>query len=211
MMAEEVMYRQYFYDYNPAMDLFAGPEFIPSTLNYPVMAPAQYTNTSSDAEWMTASPGSCYSSGSTSPAYYDAATAAIQPSVTPLPEVPAPQIAAKAPSSRPLSNSARILSQIERQYEDSCCSSASDSDILANSEIPTKIKIKRGTTVPTVIKRKRRLAANARERKRMLGLNDAFDRLRQHLPGPGNDRQLSKHETLQMAQSYITALYKLLV
>lgn len=60
------------------------------------------------------------------------------------------------------------------------------------------------------IKKKRRLAANARERKRMQSLNDAFDRLRQYLPSLGNDRQLSKHETLQMAQSYITALYDLL-
>ncbi|XP_058059753.1 protein atonal-like [Anopheles bellator] len=60
------------------------------------------------------------------------------------------------------------------------------------------------------IKKKRRLAANARERKRMQSLNDAFDRLRQYLPSLGNDRQLSKHETLQMAQTYITALYELL-
>ncbi|XP_053698720.1 protein atonal-like [Sabethes cyaneus] len=60
------------------------------------------------------------------------------------------------------------------------------------------------------IKKKRRLAANARERKRMQSLNDAFDRLRQYLPSLGNDRQLSKHETLQMAQTYITALCDLL-
>ncbi|XP_052867328.1 protein atonal [Anopheles cruzii] len=64
--------------------------------------------------------------------------------------------------------------------------------------------------VSPVIKKKRRLAANARERKRMQSLNDAFDRLRQYLPSLGNDRQLSKHETLQMAQTYITALYELL-
>ncbi|XP_058117283.1 protein atonal-like [Anopheles ziemanni] len=64
--------------------------------------------------------------------------------------------------------------------------------------------------VPLQIKKKRRLAANARERKRMQNLNDAFDRLRQYLPSLGNDRQLSKHETLQMAQTYITALCELL-
>ncbi|XP_050091728.1 protein atonal-like [Anopheles aquasalis] len=64
--------------------------------------------------------------------------------------------------------------------------------------------------VPPQIKKKRRLAANARERKRMQSLNDAFDRLRQYLPSLGNDRQLSKHETLQMAQTYITALAELL-
>ncbi|XP_018323258.1 protein atonal [Agrilus planipennis] len=62
---------------------------------------------------------------------------------------------------------------------------------------------------PMVLK-KRRLAANARERRRMQHLNQAFDRLRTFLPQLGHDRQLSKYETLQMAQSYIAALYDLL-
>lgn len=57
---------------------------------------------------------------------------------------------------------------------------------------------------------KRRLAANARERKRMENLNEAFDRLRQYLPQLSNDQKLSKHETLQMAQSYISELNHLL-
>ncbi|KAK3925345.1 Protein atonal [Frankliniella fusca] len=64
------------------------------------------------------------------------------------------------------------------------------------------------------VQRRRRLAANARERRRMLNLNTAFDRLRMHLPGHlpglGADRQLSKYETLQMAQTYISALVDLL-
>lgn len=64
--------------------------------------------------------------------------------------------------------------------------------------------------VSPVVMRKRRLAANARERRRMQNLNQAFDRLRTYLPSLGNDRQLSKYETLQMAQTYITALYDLL-
>lgn len=64
--------------------------------------------------------------------------------------------------------------------------------------------------VSPLIMRKRRLAANARERRRMQNLNQAFDRLRNYLPSLGNDRQLSKYETLQMAQTYITALYDLL-
>lgn len=71
-------------------------------------------------------------------------------------------------------------------------------------------KTRRGKQVPPVVKKKRRLAANARERRRMQNLNQAFDRLRQYLPSLGNDRQLSKHETLQMAQTYITALGELL-
>ncbi|KAL5284563.1 ato family protein [Megaselia abdita] len=71
-------------------------------------------------------------------------------------------------------------------------------------------KSRRGKQVSPVVKKKRRLAANARERRRMQNLNQAFDRLRQYLPSLGNDRQLSKHETLQMAQTYITALGELL-
>lgn len=75
---------------------------------------------------------------------------------------------------------------------------------------PVTGKRRRGKAVPPTIKKKRRLAANARERRRMQNLNQAFDRLRQYLPSLSNDRQLSKHETLQMAQTYITALYELL-
>jgi Helix-loop-helix DNA-binding domain len=62
---------------------------------------------------------------------------------------------------------------------------------------------------PAVVK-KRRVAANARERRRMNGLNDAFDRLREVIPSLGNDHKLSKFETLQMAQTYINALGELL-
>ncbi|XP_076625193.1 uncharacterized protein LOC143343816 [Colletes latitarsis] len=73
----------------------------------------------------------------------------------------------------------------------------------------TMQKIKNGTPGIEVLK-KRRLAANARERRRMNSLNDAFDRLRDVVPSLGNDRKLSKFETLQMAQTYISALYELL-
>lgn len=58
--------------------------------------------------------------------------------------------------------------------------------------------------------RRRRLAANARERRRMDLLNRGFDRLRTVLPGLGPQHQLSKYETLQMAQSYIAELAELL-
>ncbi|CAN7995789.1 unnamed protein product [Ixodes hexagonus] len=61
-----------------------------------------------------------------------------------------------------------------------------------------------------VVLKKRRLAANARERRRMSSLNVAFDKLRDVVPSLGNDRKLSKFETLQMAQSYISALSELL-
>jgi len=58
--------------------------------------------------------------------------------------------------------------------------------------------------------KKRRTAANARERRRMHGLNDAFERLREVVPCLGSDKKLSKFETLQMAQTYISSLQELL-
>jgi hypothetical protein len=51
--------------------------------------------------------------------------------------------------------------------------------------------------------RYRRMIANARERRRMHEINAEFDNLRSVLPVLSNDRQFSKYETLQMAQSYI--------
>ena len=67
------------------------------------------------------------------------------------------------------------------------------------------------TKTPTVeTKKKRRMAANNRERRRMHGLNRAFERLREVVPAVGSDRKLSKIETLQMAQTYITSLKQLL-
>lgn len=56
--------------------------------------------------------------------------------------------------------------------------------------------------------RRRREAANARERKRMVSLNVAFERLRATLPSAPH--KLSKHDTLQMALSYISELCNLL-
>lgn len=74
---------------------------------------------------------------------------------------------------------------------------------------PTNLNKKPPPSSPTVMK-KRRLAANARERRRMNGLNDAFDKLRDVVPPIGEEHKLSKYETLQMAQSYIRALCDLL-
>uniref|UniRef100_A0A3P8YVT3 BHLH domain-containing protein n=1 Tax=Esox lucius TaxID=8010 RepID=A0A3P8YVT3_ESOLU len=54
----------------------------------------------------------------------------------------------------------------------------------------------------------RRVAANARERRRMHGLNKAFDTLRSVIPS--NNNKLSKYDTLQMAQIYIQELSELL-
>ncbi|CAL8344829.1 unnamed protein product [Lota lota] len=60
------------------------------------------------------------------------------------------------------------------------------------------------------VHKQRRVAANARERRRMHGLNYAFDELRRVIPAFDNDKKLSKYETLQMAQIYINALADLL-
>ncbi|KAA0717961.1 Protein atonal -like protein 7 Helix-loop-helix protein zATH-5 [Triplophysa tibetana] len=78
----------------------------------------------------------------------------------------------------------------------SCADSGSESD----SRDPEKFE--------SVVRR--RMAANARERKRMQGLNTAFDRLRKVVPQWGQDNKLSKYETLQMALSYIMALNRIL-
>lgn len=68
-----------------------------------------------------------------------------------------------------------------------------------------------GIHLPTECeRRRRRLAANARERRRMLGLNVAFERLRSVIPRLQSDRRLSKSETLQMAQIYIGTLSEML-
>ena len=62
---------------------------------------------------------------------------------------------------------------------------------------------------PSIL-RHRRDAANARERKRMNGLNDAFERLREVVPNLNSEQKMSKIETLLMAQTYIKALAKLI-
>lgn len=64
--------------------------------------------------------------------------------------------------------------------------------------------------VSEAVRRKRRLAANARERRRMDSLNLAFDRLRSVLPQLRNHEKLSKYDSLQMAQTYITTLCDML-
>lgn len=81
---------------------------------------------------------------------------------------------------------------------------------MCDNKYRKDLRMKNVGTTGIEIMRKRRLAANARERRRMNSLNDAFDRLRDVVPSLGNDRKLSKFETLQMAQTYIAALHELL-
>ena len=61
----------------------------------------------------------------------------------------------------------------------------------------------------TVMKHRRNMA-NARERRRMNGLNDAFERLREVVPNVNSEQKMSKIETLLVAQTYIKALAKLM-
>lgn len=79
-------------------------------------------------------------------------------------------------------------------------------------KISTKRTLSTSTTPIVQIEKTRRIAANARERRRMNGLNSAFDRLRTVLPSSmfQEQRRFSKYETLQMAQSYIAALQSIL-
>ena len=82
---------------------------------------------------------------------------------------------------------------------------------LKANYVDTCVKVKKAEVdLPESVMKKRRLAANARERKRMDQLNHGFDRLRTVLPGLGPETQLSKYETLQMAQEYINQLSQLL-
>ncbi|MBN3271155.1 ATOH7 protein, partial [Polyodon spathula] len=88
-----------------------------------------------------------------------------------------------------------------KSYLSSCADSGSGSETVSKCEPGTE-KVERVT--------RKRMAANSRERKRMQGLNTAFDRLRKVVPQWGQDKKLSKYETLQMALSYIMALNNIL-
>lgn len=92
---------------------------------------------------------------------------------------------------------------------------ANDANSLATSEADpdsTK-KVKQNKRHHCVtnsdLKKVRRISANERERRRMRGLNEAFDRLRAVIPSPPS-KQLSKYETLLMSQNYIRALQDML-
>ncbi|KAM4571668.1 neurogenic differentiation factor 4 [Fundulus diaphanus] len=58
--------------------------------------------------------------------------------------------------------------------------------------------------------RVRRIKANARERSRMHGLNNALDNLRRVMPCYSKTQKLSKIETLRLARNYIWALSEVL-
>ena len=61
-----------------------------------------------------------------------------------------------------------------------------------------------------VITHEQRQAANVRERRRMLSLNDAFEHLRNTVPTFAYEKKLSRIETLRLAITYINFLSGLL-
>ena len=108
------------------------------------------------------------------------------------------------------------LSNRGRRASSECDTNKTDNKkrIDGDTKVLTIKKVKMmtppGHQMPESVMKKRRLAANARERRRMDLLNRGFDRLRTVLPGLGPETPLSKFETLQMAQEYIAQLTTLL-
>lgn len=111
-----------------------------------------------------------------------------------------------------------------QDLEKGCKTAADDEDVefdedeeLEQQEQDPRMPKKRGPkkkrmTPARVAKLKqRRLKANARERSRMHGLNDALEELRAHVPCFARSSQkLSKIETLRLARNYIGALAAIL-
>lgn len=93
-----------------------------------------------------------------------------------------------------------------------CTSDQVTSDCSTKSKCRPSRKRNGSKQVPIVVVKQRRLAANARERRRMDSLNVAFERLRKVIPESftPDDRKWSKMETLQLAQAYINTLIEVL-
>ena len=107
----------------------------------------------------------------------------------------------------PVDLSNRRLGPTKRKISEKCEMTQSKQKLESGSTAKVK---KVESSLPDSVLKSRRLAANARERRRMDLLNQGFDRLRTVLPGLGPETQLSKYETLQMAQEYIKELSQLL-
>ena len=96
------------------------------------------------------------------------------------------------------------------------CSSVSPSSELTSpacSPSPRQFGQQKTQRIPKIppleVLQQRRLAANARERKRANKINFAFNRLRKVLPG-FSDREISKFEAIQLARNYIAQLSSVL-
>jgi len=107
----------------------------------------------------------------------------------------------------------RKLSNDDDEDERDVESGVEDDDRARDTRMPKKRgpKKKRMTPARIVKLKQRRLKANARERSRMHGLNDALEELRLHVPCFARSSQkLSKIETLRLACNYIGALAAIL-
>ncbi|KAM8858011.1 neurogenic differentiation factor 1 [Synchiropus picturatus] len=82
-----------------------------------------------------------------------------------------------------------------------------DGDIKPKRRGPKKKKMTKARMQRFKI---RRMKANARERNRMHGLNDALESLRKVVPCYSKTQKLSKIETLRLAKNYIWALSEIL-
>ncbi|KAF2355325.1 Myc-type basic helix-loop-helix (bHLH) domain [Trinorchestia longiramus] len=90
------------------------------------------------------------------------------------------------------------------------CQSCTTKSFAKTSEASQR-RVRNARHVSEAVHRKRRLAANAREKRRMDSINLAFDKLRSVLPQLKNQAKFSKYDSIQMAQTYIKALSDLLV
>jgi len=111
---------------------------------------------------------------------------------------------------RPLSSAESVISQDHHQESLSPTSSTTTTSATGLTVIMPKKRGPRPKILTEDEKRQKRLDANDRERERMGKLNTAFDSLRHLLPKHGNDRELSKFETIQIAKNYIRALNEML-
>jgi Helix-loop-helix DNA-binding domain len=116
------------------------------------------------------------------------------------------------PPSPPFDHNDSPLSPFMLQKSDSGCHNSNlNNDTNGGLVMRKKGGRKKNLRPPSpLILKQRREAANARERKRMNGLNDAFERLREVVPNMTTEQKLSKIETLRMAQAHIKALASLL-
>ena len=107
----------------------------------------------------------------------------------------------------PVYNCPRTLSPESDSYESDSFSAQFNTSPPDSQRAPHQPKLPR--IPPLAVLQQRRLAANARERKRANKINFAFSRLRRVLPG-FQDREISKYEAIQLAQDYIKQLVEVL-
>ena len=108
-------------------------------------------------------------------------------------------------------NDSGVTSEGTEEYNDET-EDISNNDDTENIEVPLSAWKAKQLKLSVAGVMKRRRDANKRERKRMNGLNEAFEKLREHIPGGKkiNNKKLSKIETLQMANMYIRNLVNIL-